>query len=96
MKHIVTLLLLLSVCTLSAQKVYKTPSGKKYHTSTCKFVKNVSTELDISEAEKIHLTPCSQCGPKTKSAKSISNPKNTLGIKPNEAKGAKSTATQCT
>jgi hypothetical protein len=56
------------ICIYSkAQNVYKTPSGKKYHLSTCRMVENVSKKMlgsnDISEYK---LTPCKICKPPTK------------------------------
>lgn len=47
----------------NAQKVFKTPSGKKYHTATCSSVKNVSEEITINQAEQLGLTPCKICRP---------------------------------
>lgn len=46
------------------QDVYKTPSGKKYHLSTCRMVENVSKKLTLIEDIKAYnLTPCSICKP---------------------------------
>ena len=47
----------------SAQTVYKTPSGEKYHLGTCRMVKNVSTEVSVEEAKKLGLQPCKICNP---------------------------------
>jgi methylphosphotriester-DNA--protein-cysteine methyltransferase len=58
----ILLLLLLSV-SLKAQTVYKTPSGKKYHTATCSMVKNVSQAITVKEAVAIGLEPCKRCAP---------------------------------
>ena len=33
---------------LKAQTVYKTPSGSKYHLASCRMVKNVSSEISLS------------------------------------------------
>ena len=87
--------LLFSLVQLSAQTVYKTPSGNKYHTSTCRFVKNVSHALDIAEARSKGLTACSVCRP-TSSTGSLgfSSSGSGLGIKPGEARGI-SSAVQC-
>jgi len=52
---------------IKAQSVYKTPSGKKYHLSSCRMVENVSKKLlgsdDIAE---YNLTPCKICKPPIK------------------------------
>ena len=79
-----------------AQTVYKTPSGEKYHTSTCRFVKNVSHAISISEAKGKGLSPCSQCNPNASSTyKASSSSSSGLGIKPGEAQGKNTYATQC-
>ena len=85
---------ILSLSTVAVgQSVYKTPSGKKYHTATCRYVKNVSTKLTIAQAQQIGLTPCSQCRPGQ--ANSSSNTSSGLGIKKGEASGVRSTSVQC-
>ena len=63
MKHLTILFLLLFSFTASSQTVYKTPSGEKYHLSTCRMVKNVSQELSLNEAMKKGLLPCKICNP---------------------------------
>ncbi|AUP79233.1 hypothetical protein C1H87_11165 [Flavivirga eckloniae] len=49
---------------VNAQNIYKTPSGERYHLSSCRMVENVSKKLlgneDIS---KYRLTPCKICKP---------------------------------
>lgn len=47
-----------------AQSVYKTPSGDKYHLTTCKHVNNVALRMTVDEAiNKYHLSPCKKCKP---------------------------------
>jgi methylphosphotriester-DNA--protein-cysteine methyltransferase len=55
-------LLLLSF-SLKGQTVYKTPSGAKYHLSTCRMVKNVSEQITVREALAMGLQPCKICNP---------------------------------
>lgn len=62
MKRVILIFVLLSVNTF-AQTVYKTPSGEKYHAQTCRYVKNVSTAMDISEAQSKGFSACKQCKP---------------------------------
>lgn len=95
MKHLFTLFIVFLSLNIQAQKVYKTPSGEKYHTAVCKSVKNVSEEIALSEAKKIGLTPCEICKPNNENLNFVSNPNSSLGIKSNEAKGQNSVATQC-
>lgn len=49
----------------SAQLVYKTPSGAKYHLASCHMVKNASTKISLSEARGMGLEPCKICKPAT-------------------------------
>lgn len=71
---------LLSV-NLSAQTVYKTPSGAKYHLSGCRMVKNVSNALSVDNALKQGLMPCKFCRPPFKAVSGIrSKPKPVAGI----------------
>ena len=44
------LLILFFSLNLNAQTVYKTPSGSKYHMSSCRMVKNVSSGVSLSKA----------------------------------------------
>jgi len=79
------LLLLLSVGA-KAQTVYKTPSGKKYHLSTCRMVNNVSTAITISDALALGLEPCKICNPPVNESLTLSTS--------NKAKGQSNTV-QC-
>jgi len=62
-KFCITLLLFVSY-VVHAQEVYRTPSGKKYHLSTCRMVENVSKKNTINNAiSKYGLRPCKICKP---------------------------------
>ena len=58
-----TILLLTSVVA-NAQKIYKTPSGAKYHLGSCRMVQNVSEEISFERAAELGLQPCKICKPK--------------------------------
>ncbi|MCK0131153.1 DUF5763 domain-containing protein [Flavobacteriaceae bacterium F08102] len=59
---------------LKAQNIYKTPSGKKYHLSSCRMVENVSKKLiGKSDIQKYHLTPCKICKPKPQNGNRFSS-----------------------
>ncbi len=75
-------LFLLSVSfNLSAQTVYKTPSGLKYHLSSCRMVKNVSSSLSLNQALQSGLTSCGICKPPVRQTLGIiSKPKKTAGV----------------
>lgn len=78
----ITFLFLLSVSfSLSAQTVYKTPSGSKYHLSSCRMVKNVSSSLSLNQALQSGLTSCGICKPPVRQTLGIiSKPKKTAGV----------------
>ncbi len=57
------LFLTFSISKLDAQTVYKTPSGAKYHTATCRTVKNVSEAITLEKAIESGLDPCKVCQP---------------------------------
>lgn len=71
----------------SSQTVYKTPSGGKYHTPQCHYVKNVSNAMSISRAIEMGLEACKQCKPNSNSQALGFSSSSSLGIKSNEAKG---------
>ncbi|WP_409149725.1 DUF5763 domain-containing protein [Sphingobacterium sp. BS-2] len=97
LRYLISILFVLSTFCLSAQTVYKTPSGSKYHTATCRYVKNVSNALSIADAQKMGLSACSQCNPGQTKARGFvgQTTQSGLGIKPGEAQGAVSRSVQC-
>lgn len=66
---------------ISAQSVYKTPSGTKYHLSTCRMVENVSEKITIQEAIRLHLSPCKICKPPVTEFNQITPQKSPQGKK---------------
>lgn len=63
-KHIAAFFVLfLFVARVSAQTVYVTKSGTKYHFHDCKFVQSSGTAMALSEARAKGLTPCGVCKP---------------------------------
>lgn len=75
------ILILLFFCIhLSAQTVYKTPSGAKYHLSSCRMVKNVSSALPLEKAVREGLSFCKICNPpQSPTLGIIGKPKKTAG-----------------
>lgn len=59
-----TFLFTFSAITLTAQYVYKTPSGTKYHLYECRMVDNVSKKVQLKTAvTQYGLKPCKICNP---------------------------------
>lgn len=87
LKHyILPILVFLVSISSKAQRVFKTPSGAKYHLATCRTVKNVSEEITIGKAMELGLQPCKIC-----------QPENIDGLEPvdHKAQGQKKSTLQC-
>ncbi|MBC8756598.1 hypothetical protein H2O64_18140 [Kordia sp. YSTF-M3] len=68
MKVFLSIFLFLVSLNIQAQDVYKTPSGKRYHLSSCRMVENVSSKLvGLETIAASKLTPCKICKPPPKS-----------------------------
>lgn len=96
MKYLISILLFTSV-SLFGQTVYRTPSGAKYHVSSCRMVKNVSSGLEVNKAVEIGLLPCKICNPPQSSVYRIaSSPKKVNGVnKGNQCLGRTKAGTRC-
>jgi hypothetical protein len=77
--------------SISAQDVYKTKTGKKYHTSSCSYLKKTAIKLTLQEAINSDLTPCSRCNPATLKS---TDPKETETKKTTTVK-TQTTSSQC-
>ena len=64
---------------LSAQNIYKTPSGTKYHLSSCRMVENVSKKL-VDDDKDRKLTPCKICKPPSRSNLASGNSFNNKAV----------------
>ena len=47
----------------TSKTVYKTSTGKKYHQESCRYLSKSKIALDLNEAKRIGLLPCSVCKP---------------------------------
>ncbi len=93
---IILLLITVSVqLSTSAQTVYKTPSGKKYHLENCRMVKNVSEEISIRQAVELGLSPCSICHPPINNGVTNSTHKAQGTDKGVQCKGMTKAGTRC-
>lgn len=88
MKNLLFICLIFISLSVTSQTVYKTPSGKKYHLSSCRMVNNVSQAISLNQVVGMGLEPCKICYPPTVST-STSNLVSTK-----KAKGESSTV-QC-
>ncbi len=53
---------LLSISKISAQTVFITETGKKYHSKNCSLAKKEGKAISLVEAKKQGYTPCTACG----------------------------------
>lgn len=74
---IVIVIILLAAVNSSAQTVYITKSGAKYHKSDCRYLSQSKITVELEEAIDRGYLPCSVCGPPTKSQ--ANNGGNKLG-----------------
>ena len=96
MLRVLIICLYLLPFSVSSQTVYKTPSGKKYHLSTCRMVNNVSTEISIAEAIQLGLTACKICNPNIQESAIVEN--RAQGTNPTgtvQCKGMTKKGTRC-
>jgi hypothetical protein len=100
MKYFVLVFLFLVVSfQCDAQDVYKTPSGKRYHLSSCRMVENVSSKLvGLNTIAASKLTPCKICKPppKSKLQKRLNPEDKSVGISVSvRCKGYTKKGTRC-
>jgi len=84
---------------LSAQTVYTTKTGEKYHKTTCRYLKHSKYKVDLKKAIELGYEACKVCKPPTndKKATSKSSSLTTSNNTNSKSKSSKkSTATQCT
>ena len=58
---IITLFMLLCFSKITAQTVYVTDNGKKYHAKNCTVVKTGKKGMDLAAAKKEGYEPCKVC-----------------------------------
>ncbi len=91
----VTFLLVISISIIaSAQTVYITKSGSKYHLSNCSYLSKSKISIDLSEAKEKGFTPCSRCKPDSKVDGEVDIEKETDSQKEIEKKTT-TTSRQC-
>ena len=79
-------------CNTSAQKVYVTKTGEKYHTNSCRYLKYSKYEITLEKAIKQGYDACLVCKPSKENSETTTS-SNSITPK---TQSKKSTATQCT
>ena len=94
---VVTMLYTISI---SAQTVYVTKTGEKYHKASCRYLKYSTKEIELEKAIALGFEACKVCKPSlvTKTtANNASNEIKTLSASTTSSSSIKKTvATQCT
>ena len=78
MKILRLLLFILSItfsANITAQSVYTTKTGKKYHKSTCGYLRYSKKEITLKRALELNYSSCSVCKPPTKNVESQNSTK---------------------
>ena len=88
---------LVLVKQLTAQTVYITKSGEKYHKASCKYLKYSQKEIKLEVAISKGYEACKVCKPSSKKSKTTTTTSNSLiSNTGNAIPSKKTTASQCT
>lgn len=60
---LVVFAILLVAGNISAQTVYITKTGKKYHSAECNYLSKSSIPIELKDAQERGYTACSKCDP---------------------------------
>ncbi len=66
MRQLLFIIALLLSIQLNGQEVYLTKTGKKYHKSTCRYLKYSKRKVTLEEVKQFGYRPCLVCKPGTK------------------------------
>lgn len=96
---IITLFVTFSL-NVSAQTVYTTKTGEKYHKSTCRYLKYSKKGITLKKAKELGYVACKVCKPTQKVDNSPTSTKSNLSSstqqKSSHTTPKKAVATQCT
>ena len=82
--------------SISAQTVYTTKTGTKYHKSNCHYLKHSKKAIKLEKVKKLGYQACKVCKPKASNTKKKSNSVSLEKKKQNQhTTTKKTTATQC-
>ncbi len=90
LKLLFVLLATLMITEVCSQTVYTTKTGEKYHTKTCRYVKQSKVEIDVKKALALGYDACSVCRPSVLR----SNPSNNVSPEKTTATPARSKTTR--
>ena len=95
--NILVLFIALSLNHLvSAQTVYTTKTGKKYHRESCRYLKHSKNAIKLEKAKAFGYEACKVCKPAISNSKETSHSLTSDKEKESQSKTIKkTTATQC-
>lgn len=83
MKYLKSLLIIILVSfafSLSAQTVYITKTGKKYHKENCRYLHSSKIPISLSDAKTKGYLPCKVCKPNVNETKINSTNHNVVNL----------------
>jgi len=96
LKVILVILSIIFVSAVSAQDVYTTKTGEKYHKNTCRYLKDSKYKVDLKKVIELGYEACKVCKPPSSVSKLTSN-SSSLATRNNKTTSSKKyIATQCT
>ncbi|UOB19349.1 hypothetical protein [Abyssalbus ytuae] len=93
---IISLIFIGFISGLTAQTVYITKTGEKYHTATCRYLKYSKIEIELEKALELGYEPCLVCKPAQNTKDDTSSNITSSSRKTPSAGSKRSTAVQCT
>lgn len=95
-RHIIFVLFFFTFSNVVSQTVYTTKSGKKYHKSSCRYLKYSRKQITIEKAKLTGYTACKVCKPTLANTNVTSEQKKQFVDSPKRKKTKKrKTASQC-
>ena len=97
-RYIIVIVGLLLLQNVSAQTVYTTKTGEKYHISNCRYLKYSKYSITIQKAKQLGYVACKVCKPTAENTKSNTQLKaKSLTTTPKSSSSSKKAeATRCT
>ena len=94
LKLVACLLFISFSLNLIGQTAYTTKTGKKYHKSSCRFLKYSKYEIQLNKARELGYTACKVCKPTKDNLSSNVNSFSSIPV--NKSATKKSSSSQCT
>lgn len=95
-RYIISILLFLTFSSVISQTVFTTKSGKKYHKSSCRYLKYSRKQITIEKAQLLGYTACKVCKPTLANTKvTVLQEQKDVSPPKNKKQKQRKTASQC-